>query len=110
MQITHLIVGGPDYNPTQKELDAIVEEFLKPMPVFMRAVSVKTLFVDPRRERLMLTVGAPDWAPTGEEIEDLRAKFHAAKFVPEDSIVATRSGVHAKVIGLPLADPDAEVK
>lgn len=96
--IYHLVVGDADFIPTDEQLKEIIEEFQKPLPAFGVPVAIYVISIMPNQERLVLNVGDPDWHPKQDELDQLVIRFQEAVLAPNDSIVATRSGVTAAVI------------
>lgn len=91
--IYHLEVGNKDFTPTNKDLEKVIEEFKKPLPVFTVPVKVHEL-CECLSSRLIIHINDKDWNPSPEEVGDIRSQFENARG-HNDSIVATRKGVTA---------------
>ena len=100
--IYHLEVGNNKYEPSGDDLKEVVKEFSKPMPAFTTPVKINEIFYEPAfgKQRLVLHVGCTGWKPTGEERDEIRAKFEEALLQPlgTPAIVATRFGVRVTLL------------
>jgi hypothetical protein len=107
--IVHIQVGNKDFIPTIEDLQKVVEEFQKDVPVMTMPVKVNTLMMGDslskfglhETERLMIQAGGPNWSPTKDEIDALREQFRQAQSDENGAVVATRYEV--KVVIVPTA-------
>jgi len=92
--IYHIQVGDKKFTPTGEDLQKVVLEFQKDIPVFDVPIKITEIHLGPAdTERLLIQINTATWSPTDVEKEELRQMFKAALQDPNGGVVSTRYDV-----------------